>query len=328
VTTDTSGAIGGYFELDVPPVRGFPLPNAYRFQSARAAFSALLVAGEPDRVWVPRYICDAMLSPLRNRGIDHIFYSICDNFEVEGDIELGEGDWLLYVNYFGICHDQEQRMLDRFGASRVILDRSQAFFAHKVECLAAIYSPRKFFGIPDGGLLSTQLQIHQTYVQDRASADRTRHLLIRLADGPEAGYAEFRRAEQQLDDCEPRQMSSLTNRLLAAIDFDSARRIRTDNFRFLHDRLRFLNSLSITPNWPSGPLSYPFLSPAKARDDLTQNRVYVARYWEEVLQRPGLNDFERSMVTHCLPLPCDQRYGRDDMQKVVDLLLTTVAEGS
>ena len=66
-------------------------------------------------------------------------------------MQLREGGWLLYVNYFGICQHQERQVLERFGASRVVLDRSQAFFADPIDCLATIYSPRKFFGVPTEG---------------------------------------------------------------------------------------------------------------------------------------------------------------------------------
>ena len=42
-------AIGGYFELELPPPRGERYPDALRYQSARAAFLALLLAGRPGR---------------------------------------------------------------------------------------------------------------------------------------------------------------------------------------------------------------------------------------------------------------------------------------
>jgi hypothetical protein len=62
-------AIGGYFELELSRGRGEYYPDAYRFQSARAAFLALLQTGQPARVWMPRYLCDSMFEPLRRSGI-------------------------------------------------------------------------------------------------------------------------------------------------------------------------------------------------------------------------------------------------------------------
>ena len=77
--TDFNDAIGGYFELEVGPRKSIAFRGAYRFQSARAAFLALLRAGKPERVWIPRYICDAMVLPLRYAGIDYVFYSVTRN---------------------------------------------------------------------------------------------------------------------------------------------------------------------------------------------------------------------------------------------------------
>lgn len=314
-------AIGGYFELEISQGAPLPFADAYRFQSARAAFASLLDAGKPKRVWVPRYVCDAVLLPLRCLGVDYRYYSIDVDFSVEQDVLLREGDWLLYVNYFGLCQAQEQQVIERFGSSKVVLDRSQAFFAEPVDCLAAIYSPRKFFGVPDGGFLLTDLEIEPPVVVDSASVTRTRHLLMRLAEGPEAGYADYRFAEQQLNNCETLRMSDLTERLLASIDYDSVKVRRTENFRFLHRQLGSTNALALHQHLQSGPLCYPLLlESADARDRLIDNRVYVARYWEEVLRTPGLSAFEEAMARNCLPLPCDQRYGLSHMQRIVELL--------
>jgi hypothetical protein len=116
-------AIGGYFELELPPGHGELYPNALRFQSARAAFFALLQAGRPQRIWMPWYNCETMLEPPAMAGIPVHRYRIDEQLGIGDDIEPGENDWLLYVNYHGLCDSRIDRVLARFPRERVVVDK-------------------------------------------------------------------------------------------------------------------------------------------------------------------------------------------------------------
>lgn len=94
--------IGGYFELELPARREMPYAGLKCFQSARAAFLALLRAGKPTRVWMPRYICNAMRAPLEKAGIEYAWYDLTNELEVGPGVRLVNGEWLLYVNYLGV----------------------------------------------------------------------------------------------------------------------------------------------------------------------------------------------------------------------------------
>jgi hypothetical protein len=316
----TAPALGGYFELELPAsVDGF-LQDALKFQSARAAFRALLLAGRPARVWMPKYICDAMLAPLNQAGIEIAFYDLDRNLGVAESVVLGAKDWLLYVNYFGVCSAQEERLLHRFDPARLIFDRAQAIFAPPRKSLAAIYSPRKFFGVPDGGLLDTVLQVSKPEERDADSVERCMPLLKRLDVTPEAGYADFRRAEEMLLDTTPRRMSGLSERLFASIDHDMVRQRRNANFEFLHRRLGHLNRLEIDPSGVDGPLCYPLLVDIPLlHERFWRERVFVASYWPDAKARAGEGSIEHRMACNCLPLPCDQRCGERDLARVADL---------
>lgn len=316
-----SKAIGGYFELELP-VTVYPLhQHAIRFQSARAAFHALLNVGRPQRVWMPKYICDAMLEPLHALGIEIIFYDLDQRLSVAESVTLAPQDWLLYVNYFGLCGEQEAQLLKRFNPSQLIMDHSQAFFARPQNCLATIYSPRKFFGLPDGGLLHTDLNVSAPEQLDSGSVARCTHLLQRLDTTAEAGYADFQRAEESLDDTQPRRMSSLSTRLLASIDHETIKQRRNTNFNFLHQRLQHLNDFDVDLTEIEGPLCYPlFIQGRSLRERLIAERIFIAAYWPEVMTRVRVNSIEYLMVNNCLPLPCDQRYSTSDLIRMVHLV--------
>jgi hypothetical protein len=313
--------VGGYFALELPPARPARHARAHRYQSARACLAALLEARPARRVWAPKYICDSMLAPLTERGIALELYGIDREFRVESRVTPGDGDVVLYVNYFGLCAAGEQAAIERFGAGRVILDRSQAFFAAPRECLAAIYSPRKFFGVPDGGLLETAVSPRAGAPRDRGSVQRCAHLLLRH-DGPATeGYAAFRAAEATLDDCTPRAMSGLTARILDSIDTDEACRRRDENFAWLHSALGHANRLDWSRRPDRGPLCYPFLAPREGiREALIAAGVYVPTYWPEVAARTSEGDFEHELLRKVIPLPCDQRYAPGDLAGIVRIL--------
>ena len=313
-------AIGGYFELELPRAQPFIYQGALKYQSARAAFLALLRVSKPKRVWMPYYICDAMLAPVRASGATVCFYSVDERLGIADDITLDRADILLYVNYFGVCLEQVEKVLKQFDPSQVVLDFSQAFFVKPQKCLATIYSPRKFFGIPDGGLIFTELPLCTPEMLETRSADRMQHLIKRLAGSPELGYEDYQRSETSFNDLEPRQMSNLTNRLLSSIDMAEAHARRNDNFLTLHKVLGTTNSLWLDAE-PNGPLCYPYFSAdAGSRKKLLSQRVFVPTYWVDVMSRISDDCLESNLVNNILAIPCDQRYSSKDMAHVLSSL--------
>lgn len=314
-------AIGGYFGLEVAGDRRECHADALRFQSARAAFLALLRAQQPAAVWVPWYLCDSMLEPLQTTGTTLKRYALGHDLGCP-DVEPGDGEWLLYVNYFGICDRHVDDVLARHPRTRVVIDNAHALFSAPRDCLATVYSPRKFVGVPDGGYLVTQAAVPMPDDVDDGSLGRSKHLLTRLAAGAEAGYAEYAAAEASLRWQAPRRMSPLTQRLLADIDYDSVRARRAANFRFLHERLGHRNRLAIRVDDDAAPLCYPFLgAPAGLRDMLRARRVYTPTYWPDLSDSPDMPAFERAMPEATLFLPCDQRLSVAQLAPLTHLLL-------
>lgn len=314
-------AIGGYFELELPPTTGTYYRDAMAYQSARASFLALLRQSfHVKRVWLPYYICNAMLAPVRAAGKEVCFYRLDDQFAVSSEVSLRTGDLLLYVNYFGVCTTKCDVLLQRFDPAQIVLDCSQAFFAQAKNCFASIYSPRKFFGIPDGGLLVTAAPVSLPRLQDMGSEDRMRHLIRRLGGAVDAGYQDFKRSEDSLEDIEPRCMSTLTQHLFQTVNFEAVRDTRNRNFTFLRYHLDKTNTLTL-PNEVNGPHCYPYVPDHPvSKENLFRHRVFVATYWPEVLTRVGPDTFEAQLVTQCLPIPCDQRYGEAALSRVLNLL--------
>ncbi len=315
-------AIGGYFELELPPPSQTKYQDALKYQSARAAFLALLRASKPNRVWMPHYICESMLAPVKAAGIEICYYSLDKQFGIVEKIILGRADILLYVNYFNVCSAQVEKILNQFNPLQIVLDFSQAFFAAPKNCLATIYSPRKFFGLPDGGLLLTQLAIDLPEALDEGSEKRMRHLIARLGGGAELGYADYQLAEASLNALEPKRMSLLTERIFGSIDFEAARIQRNKNFHALHKILSRSNRLGVDLEAVDGPMCYPYFSDNQSlRAKLISERIFIPTYWPDIFNRLDVPVFEEGLIKNIHPLPCDQRYDVDDMDNICKLLL-------
>ena len=110
-------------------------------------------------------------------------------------------------------------------------------------------------------------------------------------------------------------MSELTRNLLRAIDYDRVRERRTANFSFLHENLKNRNRLELTI--PDGPFAYPLYceNGPELRKRLALEKIYVPLLWPDAAEsdRP----MERNYMQNILPLPCDQRYGPADMERIL-----------
>ena len=66
---------------------------------------------------------------------------------------------------------------------------------------------------------------------------------------------------------------------------------------------------------------YPFLAPIKElREKVIENKVFVARYWPNVLDWTTEKEMEYILAYQMQPLPIDQRYGNEEMQRIIDLV--------
>jgi len=312
-------AIGGFFELELSGTGTFPHQNGQRYRSARTAFAALLQARRPARVWMPRYLCDSMLLPLLAANIPYAWYDLTDGLDIPRDIALADDDIIVYVNYFGILDGNVPGILADFGPANLVLDYSQALYSPPQDCLATIYSFRKFVGVPDGGALHATLAVAPAAP---GVAGGVSHLVGRLIDGPEPHYGEYVANESSFDDLTVTGMSPLATRVLQSIDWDRARNARATNFAALHTVLHDSNRFPVAFPAGAAPLCYPYLTPdaTELRAALAAQRVYTPVYWKDALARSGAGSLEARLVNQLVAIPCDQRYTVDDMQYVASLI--------
>ena len=316
---NSSEPIGGYFELELKGGNDFLHHDAILLNSARNSFGYVLKANKAKRAYIPKFICEVMLEPLKKLGIEYSFYKIDENLEIAENIDLQEREFLLYVNYFGI-KDSYSRKLSKKYKEQLILDCSQAFYFEPLEKGHTIYSPRKFFGISDGGMLYTGKSLEEKLRTD-VSYDRFSHLIKRIDLGAEEAYEEFKNNDKSLNNQPIMHMSRLTKQILSTVDFKSNKKRRIDNFEFLHGKLAEKNLLKTDLNDYTCPMIYPFqTADVRLRKRLINNKVFVATYWPNVLEWCNGKDLEYHLTESILPLPIDQRYNELEMIRIVQLI--------
>ena len=315
-------AIGGYFELELPDRGSFLHDDGVLLNSGRNALEYVLRSLPAIKhLWIPYYTCEVVLEPVKKLDIPFSFYHINDKLEIRQPIDLGTSDYLLYTNYFGIKDSYIESLASKYGI-HLIVDNAQAWFTDPIPGTSTIYSPRKFVGVPDGGVAYCPNGIDIEQFEQDYSYGRFSHLLKRIDIGPTDGYQDFRENSKSIVNQPIRRMSKLTKRLLRSIDFEQIKNRRIVNFRHLDECLREMNSFSIPPSRSFVcPMVYPFFClDTTLRSKLIGNRVFVATYWPNVTDWTNGVGLEHELSSCLLPLPCDQRLITDDLQVLIQHL--------
>lgn len=311
-------AIGGYFSLELPQREEYH-KNAIRLNTGRNCLEYILRVRGYKKVYVPYYTCEAVMEPINKLGIPYEFYHIDVHFEIRDRFTVKEGEALLYTNYFGLKQRYVEQLAERIG-SRLIVDNTQAFYAKPIPGIDAFYTCRKFFGVPDGAYLYCDKELDEEIEQDY-SYDRVAHLVKRIDLSAEDGFKDFRRVDDGLDNQPIRKMSKLTQRMMQGVDYEAVGKKRRENYMMLHKAFGEKNNLQLTIDENTVPMVYSFLAPVKGlREKLIENKVFVARYWPNVLEWSKDSDIEYLLAYQMQPLPIDQRYGKEDMRRIIEIV--------
>lgn len=310
--------IGGYFELEMNPSREYH-QSAMRLNLGRAAFEYILRARKIKKIFLPFYTCDVILQPVKRIGLEFEFYRIDENLEPKMDfIKLKKNEYFLYTNYFGL-KDHFIKKLAKTGLN-LIVDNAQAFYSRPVKGTDTFYSPRKFFGVPDGAYLYTDARLSDRLTQDN-SAGRFGHLIGRIENGAEISFGMFKDNEQSLNVQPLMLMSNITQRLMQNIDYKKVAKIRRENYLYLHQHLNKTNRLKLDLGKEAVPMVHPYSADTPGlREKLIRNKIFVAQYWSNVLEWCDKNTLEYNFVKDVLPLPIDQRVDKKDLVKILKII--------
>ena len=326
------------------PFEGKAKWNFSYFNTGRAAIEALLIflkKGGKKIVWLPSYDCDSVLGAAKRSDIEIKYYRIDKDFRIVTD-DIGElsPDSILYVvNLFG--KRERKETIEKINALQekgvtVIEDLTLALLAEGEGVGFGDYiigSIRKWLPIPDGGFAASQHEL-PVFRKEQAGYDYTLYYLTAqlmkheyLNDSNLDKQHFLRLSNKGMDslfsDYTIREMSEISARVMFNTDFIAVRRKRIENYRCLYQSLQGIQEikLMVEPSETSVPLG--MIISTEERDNLFQhlvkNGVYCNIHWRPNESTMQFADSDY-LSKHCLTIPCDQRYGKTEMDYIAQTL--------
>lgn len=309
--------IGGYFELE-QLISNEYYKDMIRLNSGRNSLIYLLKSRNIKKVYLPYFLCDSVSKKVIKEGYKVDYYKIDKEFNPVFNKELKEDEYLYIVNFYGQIGNNRLVEYEK-KYKNIIIDNTHAFYQEPILNIDTLYSCRKFFGVPDGAYLHTNSKLNQSLEIDN-SKDRIKHLVGRLGGSASEFYNDFQESDENFEDEKLKEMSNFTRNILGAIDYNKAKEIRNENYKFLFENLNKINELKV--NLVEGPFTYPLLikDGEKIRKRLIENKIYISMLWPNVPDQVEEDSIEYRYSKNILPIPCDQRYNLNDMNYILNIL--------
>lgn len=299
--------------------------------------------GQNNRVLIPAYTCETVITPFEEAGWTCYYYNIKRDLRIDTeyleDLSDRIGPTLVVVHpYYGMSLNvQESDALRRIRekGTQIVMDLTHCIFAEPVDDFVDFYvgSYRKWFSIPDGAFLKSKDARFQVpkdenvaFVTKQADAMYLRNQYFQSDVTPlKAISIRLNKLAETLADhhIKPHRMSSFSKGLKLQQDERMIEKRRRENFDFLFNHLNQspdcqficsdLRDLSATPLY--------FAIYVENRESLqkvlAENRVYAPVLWPIENEELLISEDIKYIYRHILAIPCDQRYDIEDMERIV-----------
>ena len=298
--------------------------------NARSCIAHLCDRLVPERVWLPTYLCESVVDAIPSR-FETRFWEVDEKLRpVESGWmdEVRRRDLFVAIAYFGWPPDGEllSRMKER--GAWVLEDASQALLSRRSDAADfTVYSPRKFLGVPDGGILLSTGSIELDADElERASSEswlRSLEALVLRAEfdrhGGDRRWFDLYRESEASQPLGEFAMSELSKSLLdEAFDYAAIAARRRENYARLHAALSEI-SLMGTLEEDVVPLGFPvrWAERDHLREALFAEEIFPPVHWQlpASVSAEAAGSWRLSRET--LTLPCDQRCSAGDIDRII-----------
>ena len=303
----------------------YPRPGTLVFSGRTAIEAVLKKLPDAHTALLPSYCCDSMIVPFRAAGIDVSFYKVewDDGLKIEID---GSADILLWCNYFGFC--PPQLSLPDFDGV-IIEDITHSFLTKSPSHPQSdflVASLRKWEPVNCGGYCSIDIdgdEPSEEFIALKTSAMelKTEYLKEPKAEKKERFLQMFGESNHWLsENYSGHIIDPFSRDYLERVDVEKQRGIRRENARVLYEGLGNRVQFMFTIEDMDCPLFVPILLPNRdeVRTHLIKNEIYCPVHW------PQPEGCESNIYDLELSLICDQRYGLEDMKRIVSVIKEVV----
>lgn len=329
--------IGSEFWIEQEPERLLAERDGIYALSGRTAIDLILqdiLAKRPvGSVYMPAWCCDSMLAPFQSRGVEVMLYDIRLDGSLQYLIDENRTPDIFYVNnYFGYENTVSKEIIAHFReeGSIILYDRTHSMLTDgdDVQADYSFASIRKWMGVTTGAVVNgiefrTLKDYPHTAVKEVAMKEKFRYLMGDknvVKQNFLNAFGEF--GHRLTEDYRNYEMDALSYTLYKKADLVQMKSQRRANARYLHANLdmHFLGELSANAT----PLFVPVFFDSKEERDsirkkLIDNNIYCPIHWpKNNLVTPEM-EVNRIFDTE-LSLICDQRYGLEEMNKIVNTI--------
>ena len=304
--------------------------------------------GVNNTVLIPAYTCQSVITPFIEAGWTCHYYNIEKDLRIDvaylKDLNEQVKPAMTVVHpFYGMnLNDQESEALRMIGEMGVIIvmDLTHCIYAEPELDFVDYYvgSYRKWFPIPDGAFLkSDRADSHIPAPQKENVEFVTREADAMYLRGQyfETGTLPFKAISIRLskladhfadNHIEPHRMSSFSSERMQMQNGQGIRLKRRENYSFLFNHLKQNHNCTfVCPDLDevsNTPLYFPIF--VEKRESLQKvlavSHVYAPVLWPVENTDVLISQDIRYIYDHILAIPCDQRYGEEEMVRIVRVI--------
>jgi dTDP-4-amino-4,6-dideoxygalactose transaminase len=309
--------------------------DEYAYASGRAALFQILRYCRQSlgirTILIPEYVCDSVVDAARQSTLEIKTYPITDALQMDTNAlgKLGaKNTAILIVNYFGMADAESQKQYIRtnYPEAIIIEDDVQAYYAYQKPLGTEHFkftSLRKWFAVPDGGLVKTKYPMPSSAKENTfavtklagATLKRIREYLNR-----DDVYLEMLQwGEELIDENMESGMSDIAQRLMATIDTEQIAQQRMHNACVLREGLKRIPQVKelMERREEAVPLFIPIYM--NNRDEV-RRAMFDAGIFCPVHWPNQQTAHAQALAQHELSLNIDQRYNEADMNRIIEIV--------
>lgn len=296
-------------------------------------------------VVLPPFTCHTVIEPFLSKGYEvHTYHVGLDLMATVEDIlsiiNIVYPGVFLFHRFFGkdttkdmntIISDLRQRGII------IIEDSTQCLYSsfRKSDADYFVGSIRKWCGVPDGGFaicrdgrFNDKPSIEDKKLQEakmKASIHKYEYLYEGKGD-KSVFLSQYRDAENILDAQRNYfTISNLSKSIQNNLNIDQMKAKRRENYEIIARGLLGVNGIKVifeTIDVDEVPLYCPILCNDRqtVQKELVKNSIYAPIVWPKADCCPQVDEDTDYIYEHILCIPIDQRYGIDDMERIVNVI--------
>lgn len=286
---------------------------------------------------LPAYICESVILPFEQHGFEISYYQINEDLTPNFKNIKMDFDVFFHLGYYGFKTNSIEDLPISHSGKNVIEDITHSIFSkNDAEGINdfQIGSIRKWLGIPSGGLVKgtkiTDMNLPKSnngFVQLRKKALVEKNKYINQNSKDKEYLTSFNKAENIIDnDVDAYEIDSDSLDIIRTFDYNEMIQKRRENYQVLLNGItQNKKVIFIFEELPDTvcPMFFPIYVNDRdsLRSFLTKNKIYCPVHWPVPPQvKNTLDETTTYIYNNILSIPCDQRYGMDDMQRIVKVI--------